>query len=210
MKSKSQNIGFAILIILGIIIALSPVDQMASKPVDLKTVVSKLAQTNYVQPDEVAGWIIDKEPGFIVVDVRSQDDYAKYSIPGSINIPITDILGDEMLQDIEKDKTVVLVSNGNTKASQAWILLKQLGYKDVYVLQGGMNRWVAVFSNPPKPGINYTDDELFTYQFRVAAGPVMIGKAVAAQPENVSRPVVKKTPVKRIRKKKKKKIDEGC
>jgi len=210
MKVKAQNIGFAILIILGIILALSPVDQMASKQVDLKTLIAELSMTNYVQPDEVAGWIIDKEPGFVVVDVRSSEDYNKYSIPGSINIPITKLLSDEMLENIEKDKTVVIVSNGNTKASQAWILLKQLGYKDVYVLQGGMNRWVAVFSNPPKPNTNYTDDELFTYQFRVAAGPVMMGKAIAAQPDSDNQPVVKKPPVKRIKKKKKKKIDEGC
>ncbi len=55
MKVKAQNIGFAILIILGIILALSPVDQMASKQVDLKTLIAELSMTNYVQPDEVAG-----------------------------------------------------------------------------------------------------------------------------------------------------------
>ncbi len=210
MKVKAQNIGFAVLIILGIIIALSPVDQMASHKIDLKTVVSELSKTNYVQPDEVAAWIIDKDPGFIVVDVRSGNDFKKYHIPGSENIPINKLLDDETLQDMPKDETIVLVSNGNTKASQGWILLKQLGYNDVYVLQGGMNRWVAVFSNPPKPNSNYTDDELFTYQFRVAAAPVMMGKAVAAQNDTAPQTQIKKAPVKRFKKKKKKKIDEGC
>ena len=210
MTIKTQTLGFSSLILLGIIIALSPVDKMASQEIDLQTLVAELSTGNYLQPDELAHWIIDKEPGFIVVDVRSKEDFNKYHIPGSVNIPVSYLSDKKLLNDIGKDNMIALVSNGNTKASQVWIILKQLGYPDVYVLEGGMNYWVSIFNNPSKPTANYTNDELFTYQFRTAAGPIMMGTTMAAESESDIKPVIQKKPVKRIKKKKKKKIDEGC
>ncbi len=210
MTIKTQTLGFSTLIIFGIIIALSPVDKMASQEIDFQTLAAELSTGNYLQADELAHWIIDKEPGFSILDVRSKEDFNKYHIPGSVNIPISKLSEKELLEDIGKDNIVALVSNGNTKASQAWIFLKQFGYADVYVLEGGMNHWVSIFSNPNNPEDSYTDDELFTYQFHKAVGPVMMGTTIAAESESDNIPVIQKKPVKRIKKKKKKKIDEGC
>lgn len=204
-----KTIGFGTLILLGLILAFSPVDRMAHKHVDSGFLIQEINnQSHYISPDEVAHWVIDKDPSFQVIDIRSKEDYEKYHIPGSVWIPLANLLSEEGKEMLDPEKTIILASNGNSKAAQAWVLLKEAGYNDVYVLLGGMNYWVEVFTNPQKPKGSYTDEEVFAYQFRQAAGPVLMGTQVAtnanteiAQPKKV---------VKRRRKKPSKKVDEGC
>ncbi|RMH60436.1 MAG: rhodanese-like domain-containing protein [Calditrichaeota bacterium] len=209
MNISSQNIGFAVLFLLGLILAFSPVDEMnVSKVADKELLLSQLhSQSNYVEPEEVADWIINKEPGLQIVDIRTGEDFAKYHIPGAVHIPLERLLDKASLEMLNSDGTIVLASNGNTKASQAWLLLKEKGYDDVYALHGGMNYWVEIFSAPKKPQAPYTDDEIFRYQFRVAAGPVMMGKQVVPQQQTTVTP--RKT-IKPRRRAAKKKVDEGC
>ncbi|MGD9899369.1 MAG: rhodanese-like domain-containing protein [Calditrichaceae bacterium] len=208
MTFSSKTLGFGLLILLGLILAFSPVDKMSRKPVTAEQLIKEITtKKDFVQPEDLAHWIIDKDPGFQVIDVRSKDDYTKYHIPGSVSIPLEKLVDAESRDYIYANKMLILTSNGNTNASQTWIFMKQLGYKEVYILSGGMNYWVDVFSNPNPPEGAYTDDELFTYQFRKAAGPVMMGTAVATSSEvKIEEPA----PVKRSIRMPKKKRDEGC
>ena len=73
----------------------------------------------------------------------------------------------------------VLYANGTTNASQAWMLLRQKGYKNLYVLKGGLNYWAETIMNPNKPAITNPDDELAQYDFRKAAGGVLGGGTLA-------------------------------
>jgi predicted sulfurtransferase len=45
-------------------------------------------RTQYVAPETVADMIVKKDPTFRLIDVRSQDDFEKFSLPGAINVPI--------------------------------------------------------------------------------------------------------------------------
>ncbi len=210
MKYSNQTFGFSLLFVLGLILAFSPVDRMAQMKVSRQQLVKELQKQHfYMAPEDLAHMIIDKEPGFVVIDVRNKDDYQKYHIPGSINIPFDQILTSNTLKDLAQDNMLILASNGNTMASEAWLLLKENGFKDVYILSGGMNYWVAVFTNPKPPTGIYTDDEVFRYQFRHAAGPVMMGTKLAANQQAERQKTVHK-PIIRVKHKKKATFDEGC
>jgi rhodanese-related sulfurtransferase len=209
MTVSGKYLGFAALILLGVILAFSPIDEMSVKKVTTDELLHQLHnQSSYITADEVAHMIIDKDPSFQIIDIRSQEDFKAYSIPGSFNLPIGKLFVPEAADLIDPDKNLVLVSNGNTKAGQAWILMRSNGYEDVFVLQGGMNYWVNVFSNPKQPDVGAVDDEIFRYQFRKSAGPIMMGQEniVASSGSEPEKP----KPVKRVRKKKKKQVDEGC
>ncbi len=209
MKLSSKIIGFGLLVLLGLILAFAPVDRSARPQVNTKALLAELQQRNfYVSPEDLAHKIIDKEPGFVVVDVRSKEDYDKYHIPGSIHVPLNELLSSEQLKDLAQDNAIILTSNGNSMAAQAWLLLRQNGFDDVYILSGGMNYWVQAFSHPQPPKGAYTDDELFRYEFRKAAGPVMMGKAFVHQEDKQEVKIRK--PVIRKRHKKTKQLDEGC
>ncbi len=209
MQISAKTIGFSLLLLLGLILAFTPADTVQHKQIPIKTLLNELEQNSvYVPADELAHWIIDKEPGFNIADIRTKKDFNSYHIPGSVHFPFEQLDNIGKLDLFDKSKTLILVSNGNTKAGQAWILLKQMGFEDIFILAGGMNHWVKIFSNPEQPKGSYTDDELFTYQFRKAAGPAVMGRSLTIT--DSGNDMAKPKPVRRKRKKAIKKVDEGC
>ena len=58
-------------------------------------------RTQYITPDVVADMIIKKDPSLRLIDVRSQDEFEKFSLPGAINIPATDLLSDQYADILE-------------------------------------------------------------------------------------------------------------
>ncbi len=210
MQISSKNIGFGILILLGLVIALVPANTTQKSTIATDDLITQLQEKSiYVQADELAHWIIDKNPAYQLVDVRSDQDYDTYHIPNNIHIPFSNLLSDEAKEQLDGEKMIILASNGNTRAGQAWILLKQMGYEEVFILAGGLNNWVNVFNNPQHPTGAYTDDELFTYQFRKAAGGTLMGGTTILE-DGGAEESIKPKPVVRKRKKKTKKVDEGC
>ena len=211
MKTSLKNIGFGVIILLGVILAFSPVDSANHKAVDNAKLIKELQSgSNYIQPEELAHWIIDKTPDIQIIDLRNSAGFEKYHIPGAIHLPLAKLTDKQALEAVNDEKTNILASNGNSRAGQAWLLLKQMGYENVYILAGGLNYWVQVFNNPTHPKEGATDDEFFTYEFRKAAGAAMMGKALAVSSEQNNPKAAKKKPPRRIRKKVKKVADEGC
>lgn len=76
-------------------------------------------------------------PGFVVVDVREQDEWDAGHVPGSVHIPMGELPArvDELP---EEELLVVCRSGGRSARASAW--LNQAGY-DAYDLQGGLGAW---------------------------------------------------------------------
>ena len=125
-------------------------------------------RTQYVTPETVADMIIKKDPSFQLIDVRSQDEFEKFSLPGAINIPVTDLLSDKYTDILNQDvKMNIFYSNGTITANEAWMVTRQLGYKNNFVLEGGLNYWFDAILNPQKPASTSPDEEFAKYDFRL-------------------------------------------
>ena len=138
---------------MGLIIAAVP--QNKTKPYKL-TAEQLLGEVNtrtqYVTPDAVADMIIKKDPTLRLIDVRSQDEFEKFSLQGAINIPVTDLLSEKYADILNQDgKMNVFYSNGTLNANEAWMVTRQLGYNNNFVLEGGLNYWFEAILNPKKP-----------------------------------------------------------
>ena len=159
-----------------------------------------------LHPDILAKWIIDEKADLMIVDIRSNEDYAKYSIPGSENIPVKELL-EERKDDINSDLVTVFASNGDNEASQVWLLMRMMGFENVYVLQGGVNYWVENYVAPNKPGDASPDTEIFKYEFRKsAAGHFSGGLSISEDnSDNKAKPQMAPRTTK-----KKKKARSGC
>lgn len=81
---------------------------------------------NYILPKEFNK--MDKSKIFIL-DVRKPSDYQKGHIKGSVNIYWLDLMCNENLAKLPKDKEIVIVCYLGHTASQILVLLKLLGYK---------------------------------------------------------------------------------
>lgn len=160
----------------------------------------------YVHPDNIADMLIQKDPSLQLIDVRTPDEFEKFSLPGAINIPLPDILSEEYEDIINQfDKMNVFYSNGSLKSNEAWMITRQLGYKNNYVLQGGLNYWAETIMNPVPPSQTSPDEEIAKYNFRKGAS-VALGGDVEANTANTAvpaKPIITKQ-------KEKKRVAGGC
>jgi sulfur-carrier protein adenylyltransferase/sulfurtransferase len=167
----------------------------------------------YISTDELAHKIIAKDPSIILVDVRSKEDYNNYTISNAINIPLSKLLDEESELYLNQDQyDLVLFSNDNFYADQAWVLCNRLGYKNIKVLAGGVNQWFLTIINPPVPTENMAAVDFEKYTFRKAAS-MHFGVAYPEQIKVEKPVVVKKAAPKKvvtIEKKKKAPVEGGC
>jgi rhodanese-related sulfurtransferase len=74
-----------------------------------------------------------------VIDIRDADAFAKGTLPNARNIPAGKVA--ERLGELKKDKPVLLVCDTGTRAGRIAAQLRSSGFKDVYVLGGGLAAW---------------------------------------------------------------------
>lgn len=126
--------------------------------------------TRYVSTDQVAKMIIQKDPTLELIDVRSADEYAKFSLPNSINVPLDSIVNESSMDYFGIPGTnVVFFSNDDIKADEAWVLLKRLGFNATYVMKGGLNTWIETIIQPKEPAEESPRTAFETYEFRKGA-----------------------------------------
>ena len=132
----------------------------------------------YFTPDEIADMIVNKDPSLLLIDVRSKDEYEKFHLPSAINIPLSALLDDPWKDYLNQDLRLnVFYSNGTVYANDAWMVTRQLGYQNNYVLQGGLNYWVETIINPTPPENTSPNEEIAKYDFRKGAGQALGGGA---------------------------------
>ena len=89
---------------------------------------------------EEAKRIMDTEEGYIILDVREQDEYDAGHIPGAILIPYTQIAekANEMLPD--KEQLILVYCRSGRRSKIAAEALAELGYTNIKEF-GGILDW---------------------------------------------------------------------
>jgi rhodanese-related sulfurtransferase len=199
----------AFIVPLGLIVAAVPQNTTHPYRLTASELLSEVnTRTQFITPETVADMLVKKDPTLQLIDVRSQDEFEKFSLPGSINIPVTDLLSDQFADVLNQEvKMNVFYSNGTLMANEAWMITRQLGYHNNYVLEGGLNYWFEAILNPQKPESTSADEEFARYDFRMGAAQALGGGSLTAPAdENKStapKPLIKVAP-------KKKKAAGGC
>ena len=176
-----------------------------------KLLSNAISSERYISSDELAHKIINQDPSFLLIDVRDEEIFSKYSLPNSINIPLENLLDEDSEGFLNQDEfDVILFSNDNFYSDQAWLLCNRLEYKNMRVLDGGINTWFTTVINPVKPTENQPSSDFELYSFRKAAS-MYFG---VVYPDQVkSKPIVKKAAPKKVipvKKKKKLPVEGGC
>ena len=89
---------------------------------------------------EEAKQIMDSEEGYIILDVRTQEEYDQGHIPGAILIPNTEIeaLAEEEMPD--KDQLILVYCRSGRRSKIAAEALVELGYTNIKEF-GGIIDW---------------------------------------------------------------------
>lgn len=210
MNLKNPRILLAIVYIpIAFVLAFAPVKTNKPNVLSSDELLDEVnSSVQFVSPDAVADQIIQQDPFLQLIDVRTPEEYEKFSLPGAINIPLSQLLSEENAYILnQSDYTNVFYSNGTIFASQAWMLTRMKGYENNYVLMGGLNYWAETIMNPEAPPETSPNEELAKYNFRKGASQVLGGGAeqTDAQQSILAAP---KPPIRKNTQKKR--VQGGC
>jgi len=116
-----------------------------AQPVDnlLKPDVTKQV-TSYLTPQISQQELLllkDSEVEFIVLDVRTKEEYDQGHVPNAINVSHTDV--EHQLNSLlpYKNKKVIVYCRSGRRAAMAERILSNNGFSDLWHLKGDMNAW---------------------------------------------------------------------
>ena len=84
--------------------------------------------------------IMENESGYIILDVRTEAEYAAGHIPGAILVPNETIGSDEIPRLPDKNQLILVYCRSGNRSKQAADKLAKLGYTNITEF-GGINSW---------------------------------------------------------------------
>jgi len=84
--------------------------------------------------------MMEEESGYIILDVRTPEEFADKHIPGAINIPNETIGTAEIPELPDQDQLILIYCRSGNRSKQASEKLVALGYTNI-VEFGGINDW---------------------------------------------------------------------
>ncbi|MCX6144392.1 MAG: rhodanese-like domain-containing protein [Ignavibacteriales bacterium] len=148
-KSRSHFAAGAGILALGVLFIVLP---------DRKThLINKVSDPKYatshpvtvMDADELAFRIVDREPNIRIIDLRSVDTTMSRSLPGAENITVRDLFGKDWVPILSRRHVKkVLVGNDEAQERTAYLLLQELGYENLAVLQGGFQTFDKTILSP--------------------------------------------------------------
>ena len=127
-------------------------------------------EENSFSVDQVARFVNREDSSIQLIDVRQPEEYKVCNIPGSINIPLSDLLNPDWQGYLDQEKvTNIFYSNGDRDASLAWGITTGLGYKNNSVMKGGLNEWYKTVMLSEFKGESITPRENVLFENRYKA-----------------------------------------
>lgn len=126
-----------------------------------------------IAPAELFKTIHAQSINLIMLDVRPESEYNLYHLKGALNIPLDTlpVVTTDLLTEPPANSVFVLMSNDENAATEAWKQLSAASVPNVYILEGGINNWIAFFGKEDglQPVASIATDQL-GYIFPAALG----------------------------------------
>ena len=166
------RIKYSVLLVgVGIILAFLPFN--ASKSFQLKAdeLLSKsVSEDMYYSVDQVARFVNNEDSTVQIIDIRSAEQFKECNIPGSVNIPLSDLLNPLWEQTLNrKEIKNIFYGNGDQTANYAWTIATGIGFPNNYVMKGGLNEWFNTVMLSQYSGEKITPAENARFENRLNA-----------------------------------------
>ncbi len=157
---------------------------------------AKNVKAKTIDHDELALRLIMKDPKLQLIDLRSQDEYKKGTLPYALNVKPADFWTDNIKNVLNRfDKQIVFFANDDKEELKAYHLAEELGFdtSSYYILKGGypaFQKNILGFVKPPQEP--KTRAERDTWKFRAYAASVLPKIIKDAKPKKVVIPKAKR------------------
>ena len=102
---------------------------------------AQASETTYRQISmEEAVTMMEEETEYIILDVRTAEEYSEKHIPGAINIANESIGTEDIPELPDKDQLILVYCRSGNRSKQASEKLVKLGYTNIIEI-GGINSW---------------------------------------------------------------------
>ena len=160
----------AILLSMGLILALLPLSSNRSFNTRPDKVLEEALDLNtYFTTDQVARLVASEDKTIQLIDLRSDDEFRRFSIPGAVNVPYSAFLDKDPASILNNKETrYIFYSNGDLFSNYALVLARGLRYNNTYVMKGGLNEWFSSVMNSSFTGdkISARENALFETRMR--------------------------------------------
>jgi len=102
----------------------------------------------YIHPGELLHVMNDPMLYSLLLDFRSETDYNLFHLENARQANFEDVYNRQFLKDllgVHPNTVIILMSNNETQATEAYKMLKAQGVLNLYILNGGVNRWLNLF-----------------------------------------------------------------
>lgn len=128
-----------------------------------------------ISPAELFTTLYDQKLHPVMLDVRPEAEYNLFHVRGAQNIQVSELsaFAKELIAEYTPNRVIVVMSNDETLSTQAWKVLVAESVANVYILEGGLNNWIAFFGadDPNIEGkVSNPLDEQLAYIFPAALG----------------------------------------
>ncbi|MEJ2384627.1 MAG: YeeE/YedE thiosulfate transporter family protein [Xanthomonadales bacterium] len=127
-----------------------------------------------IEPAELLSLIHDAQIKTVLIDVRDERHYNQFHIHGARNLALDELVDVSSALMQEPANTVfVTMSNDETRATEAWKVLRAESLPNVYILSGGVNNWIRAYSDEAFLLAHYTPKRAVdqpAYRFDLALG----------------------------------------
>lgn len=124
----------------------------------------------HITSDELAFRILDHDPLLQIIDVRDSASYTKMTLPGALNIPLTDMFGKKWRDELSQEqKRKIIIANDEALEQKAVALAQTLGYSNFLFLNGGLVEFKNMIMNVTTPTGDLTPAQQDAYRFRSQA-----------------------------------------
>lgn len=161
---------------------------------DAKTLVQEIATHQHLASiDEVAYSLLHpEEHPLTLVDVRDQQDFERFTLPGAVNIPLSEILSADYEHILNNpNNPVVFFSFAETRALEAWLLTRREGATNTRALESGLNGFFKTIFADSVQVTEFNCINMHTKRFREKAKEVFESGGAIRKQEAKSSPTIK-------------------
>ena len=152
----------------------------ANKPKVVEPIVEAVAPSGLGTITKISANEFEKmnnEGKFLLVDVRTPKEFAEDHLKGAVNVNFKKRTFPDYINAIPKDKPVGVYCHSANRSGKAALIMKALGFKQIYDLDGGIKAWNAA----NKPVVKEDNDANKKLQETLKKGELK-GKAIVGKP----------------------------
>lgn len=157
--------------LLGAILAFLPLSgkySLHAKPA--RVLATVLDESKSYSADQVARFVVTEDSTLQLIDLRTPEEFRICNIPGSVNIPYAEFLKKDPGPYLDDPgMRHIFYSNDDMYSSYAQTLAIGLGYKNCFIMKGGLNAWYVTIMNSAFTGDKISARENALFETRLKA-----------------------------------------